>query len=80
MMSIEFQLLMLAGLLILLAALALGLARRKTSDPKRAFLLAVLHDLPASGEEANTRECAFEKTDSVTTESAPGPGISDFFA
>ena len=78
MMSIEFQLLMLAGLLILLVALAL--ARRKTSDPKGAFLLAVLHDLPASGEEANTRECAFEKTDSVTTESAPGPGISDFFA
>lgn len=79
-MSIEFQLLMLAGLLLLLVALALRLARRNASDPGRAFLLAILHDLPTSDEEASAHESAPEKADSLASEGAPGSRISDFLA
>jgi hypothetical protein len=79
-MSIEFLLLMLAGPLILLAALALGLARRKTSDPKRAFLLAVLHDLPASGEDTGESAKSTDAHETVGLDARPGSRISDFFA
>jgi hypothetical protein len=81
MISIEFQLLVLAGLLIVLAAVVLGLAsRRRTSDPRRAFLLAVLHDLPTGSEKAKAHESASGSADSVAADSMPGPRSSDFFA
>lgn len=76
----EIELLILAGLLVLLVALGAALARRKKSDPKMAFFLALLQDFPAGGEETRESDESGDAHDTTDPEPTPGPRISDFFA
>jgi hypothetical protein len=80
MMSNQIELLILAGLVVSLIALGVALVRRKRSDPKMAFLLALLRDLPADGEEMGESDESSDAHDTADPEPTPGSRISDFFA
>jgi hypothetical protein len=80
MMNNEIETLILAGLLVLLVALGVALARRKKFDPKMAFLLALLQDLPVGGEETGESDKSGDANEPARPGSGPGSRISDFFA
>jgi len=80
MMINAMGLLILGGLLVLLVALGVGLARRKEPDPKMAFLLALLQDCPAGGEATSEPGESGDALDSAGTAPARGSRIFDFFA
>jgi hypothetical protein len=79
-MSNEIELVILAGVVVSLVALGAAVLRNKKPDPKMAFLLALLQDLPADSEETRESDESGDARDAAEPEPTPGSRISDFFA
>jgi hypothetical protein len=80
MTNVDIELVILAGIAVSLLALGAALVRSKRRDPKMAFLLALLQDLPAGSEETQESEEPDEANEPARVGSAPGSRISAFFA
>jgi hypothetical protein len=76
----EIEVAILAGVVLSLVALGAALLRKKKSDPKMAFLMALLQDLPRGGGEASEPDESNDAHEPVHSGSGPGSRISDFFA
>jgi len=80
MMNNEVELVILAGVVVSLVALGAALLRNKKPDPKMAFLLALLQDLPAAGEEPRESDESGDANEPARQGSGPGSRISEFLA
>jgi hypothetical protein len=80
MTDIGIELVILVGVVGALVALGVALLRNKQPDPKMAFLLALLKDLPAADQVTQESDESGDAHDTAELEPRPASRISDFFA